>query len=72
MTNVAKISSKGKITVPKELRDSLGMKPGDRMSFTLMPDGTIRLRLKTKTVLELGGGLHRKGRKTISTDKLAP
>jgi antitoxin PrlF len=34
------LTSKGQTTIPKEIRDSLGMKPGDRMTFTLMPDGT--------------------------------
>jgi antitoxin PrlF len=34
------LTSKGQTTIPKEIRDSLGMKPGDGMTFTLMPDGT--------------------------------
>jgi len=41
------------------------MKPGDRMSFTLMPDGTVSLRVKTKHVMDLGGSLHKKGRKAV-------
>ena len=29
----ATITSKGQTTIPKEIRDSLGMKPGDRMPW---------------------------------------
>lgn len=72
MTANTTLTSKGQITIPKEIRDNLGMKPGDRINFTLMPDGTVRLRAKSKSVLKLGGGLRRKGRNPISTDKLLP
>ena len=37
MTTAATLTSKGQTTIPKEIRDGLGMKPGDRISFTLMP-----------------------------------
>jgi AbrB family looped-hinge helix DNA binding protein len=29
--------------IPKEIRDGLGLKPGDRATFTLMPGGTAAL-----------------------------
>ena len=34
MTTAATLTSKGQTTIPKEIRDGLGMKPGDRISFT--------------------------------------
>ena len=40
MTTSATLTSKGQTTIPKAIRDSLGMKPGDEMTFTLMPGGT--------------------------------
>jgi AbrB family looped-hinge helix DNA binding protein len=32
-----KISSKGWVVIPKEIRDEMGIKPGDEVSFTLFP-----------------------------------
>ena len=67
----ATLTSKGQTTIPKEIRDSLGMKPGDRMTFTLMPDGTVVLRVKSKSIVELAGVLHKKGRKPVSVERLS-
>lgn len=64
MPTDATLSSKGQTTIPKEIRDSLGMKPGDRMTFTLMPDATVVMRVKNKSVTALAGMLKKKGRKS--------
>ena len=71
MTTAATLTSKGQTTIPKEIRDGLGMKPGDRISFTLMPDGTVIMRVKRKSVMELAGVLHKKGRKAVPIDELS-
>lgn len=71
MTTAATLTSKGQTTIPKEIRDGLGMKPGDRISFTLMPDGTVIMRVKRKSVMKLAGVLHKKGRKPVSTEQLS-
>ena len=71
MTADATLTSKGRTTIPKEIRDSLGMKPGDRMTFTLMPDATVVMRVKAKTVTELAGMLHKKGRKPVPVEQLS-
>ena len=52
MTTDATLTSKGQTTILKEIRDRLGMKPGDRMTFTLMPDATVVMRVKSKRVTE--------------------
>ena len=43
----------------------------DRMTFTLMPDGTVVLRVKRKSVMDLAGVLHRKGRKPVSIAQMS-
>ena len=71
MTTDATLTSKGQTTIPKEIRDSLGMKPGDRMSFTLMPDATVIMRVKNRSVAELAGMLKKKGRKPVPVEQLS-
>jgi len=71
MDTSATLTSKGQTTIPKRIRDSLGMKTGDRMTFTLMPDGVVLLRVKNKRVADLAGLLHKKGRKPVSIEKLS-
>ena len=71
MSTEATLTSKGQTTIPKEIRDRLGMKTGDKMSFTLMPDGVVILRVKKKSISELGGLLHKKGRKTVPLGQLS-
>ena len=71
MSNDATLTSKGQTTIPKEIRDSLSMKTGDRMTFTLMPDATVVMRAKTRSVCELAGVLHKKGQKPIPIEQLS-
>jgi antitoxin PrlF len=37
------ITSKGQATIPKRIRDRLGLRPGDRIKFFLHPDGSVVL-----------------------------
>lgn len=71
MSSDATLTSKGQTTIPKEIRDSLGMKAGDRMTFTLMPDATVVMRVKNKSVSDLAGKLYKKGRKRLPIDQLS-
>jgi len=71
MSSDATLTSKGQTTIPKEIRDSLSMKAGDRMTFTLMPDGTVVMRVKSKSITELAGTLHKKGRKPVPVEQLS-
>jgi antitoxin PrlF len=37
------ITSKGQATIPKPIREHLGLKPGDRVKFFVHPDGSVVL-----------------------------
>jgi AbrB family looped-hinge helix DNA binding protein len=67
----ATLTSKGQTTIPKPIRDSLAMKAGDRMTFTLMPDGVVLMRVKNRRVAGLAGLLHKKGRKAMPVELLS-
>ena len=39
----SEVTVKGQATIPKPIRDHLGLKPGDRVKFFVHPDGTVVL-----------------------------
>ena len=47
------------------------MKPGGRITFTLLPDATVLVPLKSKSVTAFAGALHRKGSKPVSVEQLS-
>ena len=71
MSTEATLTSKGQTTIPKQIRDSLRMKEGDLMTFTLLPDGTVLMRVKNKSAMEVAGRLHKKGRKALPIEDLS-
>jgi antitoxin PrlF len=71
MTTESTLTSKGQTTIPQEIRESLSIKPGDRMTFTLMPDGTVLLRVKNKSVMGLAGSLRKKGQRAVPVEDLS-
>jgi antitoxin PrlF len=53
----ATLTSKGQITIPADIRKSMAINPKDRLTFTPMPDGTVVMRAKTKSIKDLKGML---------------
>ncbi len=47
----ATLTSKGQLTLPKEIREHLGLKPGDRVVFEV-EEGGARLRIEKRRALE--------------------
>ena len=37
------LTSKGQVTIPKELREKLNLAPGDKVKFFMHPDGTLAI-----------------------------
>ena len=71
MSAESTLTSKGQTTIPKEIRERLGMQAGDRMTFTLLPEGVVLMRVKNRSVMSLAGALHRKGRKPLPVAALS-
>jgi antitoxin PrlF len=71
MSTDSTLTSKGQTTIPKPIRDSLRMKAGDKMSFTLMPDGVVIMRVKNRRLSDLAGLLYKKGRKPVPIELLS-
>lgn len=53
----SKLTSKGQITVPKDVRNALGVQPGDRIAFTIRRDGSVTVAADTIDVRSLRGKL---------------
>lgn len=51
----ATITSKGQITLPKEVREALGVGTGDRVEFVAEPDGAYRVVAATRDIKQLKG-----------------
>ncbi len=63
----AAITAKGQATIPKAIRERLGVKPGDRIKFFVHPDGTVVL-LPKRPVSELRGIVKRRRRPVTVED----
>ena len=53
----AKLTSKGQITIPKEVREALGVQTGDRLAFRIRDDGTVLVEPETVDLMSLRGSV---------------
>jgi len=66
----ATVTSKGQITIPKEVRDTLLINAGDRLEFILIDKKEALIRPVSKKVDEVFGRLFEKRRKTVTVDQM--
>ncbi len=59
MVGISKVTSKGQATIPKEIRERLGIKPGDRVAFVVRGDTVIVIPIKG-TLRDLRGSIRPK------------
>lgn len=53
----AKVTAKGQVTIPKEVRTALSIREGDALVFTVHEDRAVLRPVKKKRVNELYGAL---------------
>lgn len=66
----SKLSTKGQLVVPKEVRDYLKLRPGDRIDFVVREDGQVVMRPAVLDVRELRGLLRREGQPAVSIGEM--
>ncbi len=59
-------------TVPADIRALVHAKPGTRLVWSAMSDGTIIVRTKTKSILDMAGMLKAPKGKRVSVDDMNP
>jgi antitoxin PrlF len=62
------ITVKGQATIPKAVRDHLGLKPGDRIKFFLHPDGSVAI--LPKVPVSALRGMLKSRRRTVSIEEM--
>ena len=66
----ATLTSKGQITLPREVREHLHLAEGDRVEFLIDAQNGVRLRPMTRSVRELFGILHRPDLRPASIEEI--
>lgn len=68
--SIAALTSKGQVTIPKDVRDRLGLRKGDRVEFTVTNHGTAVLVPRTLRTDDVFGILapYAKGKKVSIED----
>jgi antitoxin PrlF len=67
------VTSKGQVTIPKKVRDLLGIKPGSAVEFALTANGEVVLRhgkRRAKSALRRFAGLRGAATVKMSTDEI--
>ncbi len=67
---LATLTSKGQVTIPKAVRDSLHLHKGDKVEFVITESKEALLRPVTKKVDDVFGRLYMPGRKPVSIEEM--
>ena len=67
---VATLTSKGQITLPQAVRNTLGLESGDKIDFVPEPDGGFRVFALRKDVRELRGRFAGRVARAVSIEEM--
>jgi AbrB family looped-hinge helix DNA binding protein len=66
----ATITTKGQVTIPKEIRDYLNLDTGSKVDFVIDENGIVTLIPLNIPVQSLSGSLHRPGIKSATLEEM--
>jgi acylphosphatase len=72
-TSTLTVTAKGQLTLKKDVLAHLGVRPGQKGSVDLLPDGRVEVRAAEKggrDISALFGALKRDGQPTLSIDEI--
>ena len=67
---LATLTNKGQVTIPKAVRESLGLHSGDKLEFVIVENGKACIRPVTKKVDDVFGRLYKPEKKPVSVEEM--
>jgi AbrB family looped-hinge helix DNA binding protein len=67
---MTKVTTKGQVTIPKRLRDHLGLKPGSSVDFELATDGRVFLQTRQRAPVSRFARLRGNAKAGMTTDEV--
>jgi AbrB family looped-hinge helix DNA binding protein len=70
--NALTVTTKGQVTLKKELLQHLGIRPGEKIEVDELPDGELRIRAfrRTGKISDAFGMLKVEGRKALTIEEI--
>lgn len=65
------LTSKGQTTIPKAIRDHLGLRPGERIDYVVEEGGKVVLRPAAHDLRDLAGVIHRQGMRPLTVEEMS-
>lgn len=66
------LTSKGQTTVPADIRALIRAQPGTKLVWSVMPDGTLVVRAKTRSILDMAGMLEAPKGRRVKVEAMDP
>ena len=67
---LATLTTKGQLTIPKKIRETLKLHTGDKIEIVVTGDGEAIIRPVSKNVDDIFCKLHRSGRKAVTLEAM--